>query len=63
MADNLEVDKNVEDDARDVQVEEPLVEINVRGIGNIKKAAINPLAINHDIIHYAKAEVEKLNLK
>ena len=63
MADNREIDRNVEDDARHVQVEEPAVEINVRGLGHIKKAAINPLAINHDVIHYAKAQVEKLNLK
>ena len=40
-----------------------LADINVRRLGNIKKASINPLAINHDIIGYAKAEVEKLNLK
>ena len=64
MADNLEIDRNVEDDAGDVQVEEPpAAEINVRGLGNIKKPAINPLAINHNVIHYAKAQVENLNLK
>ena len=59
MAENLEIDRNVEDDARDFQVEEPAVEINVRELGNIKKATINPLAINHDVINYAKAEIEK----
>ena len=44
-------------------MEEPAVEINVRGLGNIKKAVINPLSINHDVINYVKAEIEKLNLK
>ena len=64
MADNLDIDRNAEDYAGDVQVEEsPAAEINVRGLGNIEKAAINMLAINHDIIHYAKAQVDKLNLK
>ena len=29
---------------------------------NIKKATVNELVLNHDIIGYAKAELEKLNL-
>ena len=64
MADNLDIDRNIEDDAGNPQIEEPrAAEVNIRGLGNVKKASINPLVINHGVIQYAKAQVEKLNLK
>ena len=65
MAALIELETNDGDEAglEDVTIDEDRAKINVRGLGNIKKASINPLAINHDIIGYAKAEVEKLNLK
>ena len=65
MAASIDLGSKDGDEAglEDVTIDEERAEINVRGLGNIKKASINPLAINHDIIGYAKGEVEKLNLK
>ena len=37
--------------------------MNVRGVGNVKKTTVNPLCIHHDVIVYAKVEVEKQDLK
>ena len=65
MADSIDLVTNEGDEAglENVTIDEERAEINVRGFGNVKKASINPLAINHDIIRYAKGEVDKLNLK
>ena len=65
MAETIDVEMNDGDEAGldDVAIDEEHLEVNVRGLGNVKKASINPLAINHNIIGYAKGEVEKLNLK
>ena len=35
----------------------------VRGLGNVKKVVINPLSIKHDVIVYARSELEKMDLK
>ena len=60
-----DVDNNVGDEAglAAVTVVEELPEVSVRGLGNVKKAAINPLSIKHDVIAYVRADVEKQDLK
>ena len=65
MAASIELQVNDGDEAilEEVAIEEDRLQVNVIGLGNVKKASINPLTINHDIIGYAKGEVEKLNLK
>ena len=35
---------------------------NVSAYINVKKCAVNKIVLNQDVIHYAKAELEKLNL-
>ena len=35
----------------------------MRGLGNMKKCAVNPIAINQDVVRYAKIELQKLNLE
>ena len=60
----MDIDTDVDDDVEvvHVNVDDVVVESVVKGIGNITKCSPNPLAIHHDIMHYAKAEMEKLNL-
>ena len=65
MATTMNVDTDLGDEAGlgDITIKEDCNKVNVRGLSNVKKAAINAMAINHDVIAYSKAEVEKLNLK
>ena len=60
---DTDADINNEVELVNVNVDNAAEESEVKGIGNITKCAPNPLAIHHDIIHYAKAEMEKLNLE
>lgn len=60
MATPNEFDTNVGDkaDLAAVTVENKVHEVSINGFGNVKKAAINGLSINHDIMVYGKAEVK-----
>ena len=42
-----------------VTVEDDIPEVNINGLQNMKKSAINPPSINHDIIAYAKMETQE----
>ena len=60
----MDIDADIDDDDEvvNVNVDNVVEESVVKGIGKITKRSPNPLAIHHDIMHYAKAEMEKLNL-
>ena len=38
-------------------------EAAVKGIGNIKKCAVNNISISKDIISYGRTEIQKLDLQ
>ena len=60
----IDADNDDEIEVEHINVDDVVEESAVKGIGNITKCSPNPLAIkNHDIILYAKSEMEKLNLK
>ena len=60
----MDIDADIDDDVEvvNVNIDNVVEESVVKGIGNITKCSPNPLAIHHDIMQYAKAEMEKLNL-
>ena len=59
----IDADNDDEIEAEHVNVDDVVEQSAVKGIGNITKCSPNPLAIHHDIILYAKSEMEKLNLE
>ena len=46
-----------------MEIEDDLNNFEIRGLGNVKKCNVNPIAINQDVIAYGKIEMDKLDLE
>ena len=65
LAEEVDFNENEveENELRNVEVEDDSNEFEIRGLGNVKRCTVNPIAINQDVIAYGKIEMNKLNLE
>ena len=60
---DLDVNEGEDNDLRNVEVEDDSDNIEIEGIGQVKKSAVNQIAIKQDVIAYGRMEMSKLNLE